>query len=59
LTRSARLTVSLDGGGVATADRSLALASIHCVRRWRFMPAQKDGMPTAVVATMDLSFTLK
>jgi TonB family protein len=37
----------------------LARTAVDCVRRWRFTPAVKDGVPVAVVATMDLSFKLK
>lgn len=37
----------------------LALASIDCVRKWLFTPPLKDGIPAAIVATMDLSFKLK
>lgn len=37
----------------------LALASIACLRKWRFSVPLKDGVPTAIVATMDLSYKLK
>jgi TonB family protein len=37
----------------------LALAAIDCVRKWRFTAPLKDGVPAAIVATMDLSFKLK
>ena len=37
----------------------LALASIACVRRWKFTPPLKDGAPAAILATMELSFKLK
>ncbi|MEO5821795.1 MAG: TonB family protein [Vicinamibacteraceae bacterium] len=37
----------------------LALASIACLRKWRFTPPLKDGVPTAMIATMELSFKLK
>jgi len=37
----------------------LAVASIACLRQWRFEPARKDGVPVAVVATMELAFKLK
>ena len=36
----------------------LALAAMECLQRWRFTPATKDGMPTAVVATMEVAFAL-
>ena len=37
----------------------LALSSIACLRQWRFSPPLKDGVPIAVVATMELAFKLK
>jgi TonB family protein len=37
----------------------LALSSVACVREWRFRPATRDGVPVAVVATMELAFNLK
>jgi TonB family protein len=36
----------------------LALSSVACLRQWRFTPATKDGVPVAVVATMELAFKL-
>jgi TonB family protein len=37
----------------------LALASVACLRKWRFSPPLKDGVPTAIIATMELSYRLK
>jgi TonB family protein len=37
----------------------LAIASLACLRTWRFEPARKDGTPVAIVATMELVFKLK
>jgi TonB family protein len=37
----------------------LAVASVACLRQWRFAPAEKNGQPIAVVATMELEFKLK
>ncbi len=37
----------------------LARTSVECLRKWRFMPAVRDNVPIAVVATMELSFRLK
>jgi TonB family protein len=37
----------------------LAQASIACLRQWRFSPPLKDGVPTSMIATMELSFKLK
>jgi TonB family protein len=37
----------------------LGAAAIECAKKWRFKPATKDGMPIAVVATMDIEFKLK
>jgi len=37
----------------------LAVASIACLRKWRFEPARKDGVPVATVASMELAFKLK
>jgi TonB family protein len=36
----------------------LALSSVTCLREWRFTPATRDGVPIAVVATMELAFNL-
>jgi len=44
---------------VATPHPDLAIAAMTCVRAWRFTPALKGGAPVAVVATMDVAFTLK
>lgn len=37
----------------------LGAAAIECAKKWRFKPATKDGLPIAVVATMDIEFKLK
>ena len=37
----------------------LALSSAACVREWRFTPAARNGVPVAVVATMEMAFTLQ
>jgi TonB family protein len=34
----------------------LALAAVACVREWQFTPATRDGVPVAVVATMEVAF---
>jgi len=37
----------------------LALSSAAGVREWRFTPAARNGVPVAVVATMEMAFTLQ
>jgi TonB family protein len=37
----------------------LAVAAIACLRKSRFRPATRDGVPIAVVATIDVGFSLK
>jgi TonB family protein len=43
---------------VVTPHPDLAIAAMACARAWRFTPALKGGTPIAVVATMDIAFTL-
>jgi protein TonB len=44
---------------VVAPHPDLAIAAMACARAWRFTPAQKGGAPVAVVATMDVEFTLE
>jgi protein TonB len=39
-----------------TPHRDLGVAALDCARRWRFKPATKEGVPIAVVATMNVAF---
>lgn len=40
------------------AGRGFDEAAIACVNKWRFHPAQKDGQPVAVVASIEVNFRL-
>jgi TonB family protein len=56
--------IEVDGtpGAVRVVDSphpDLGVAAIGASRRWRFEPATKAGVPTAVVAIMELAFKLK
>jgi TonB family protein len=42
----------------ASAHPDLIEPAIACVRKWRFHPATKDGVPTAVTATVEVAFAL-
>lgn len=44
---------------VVAPHPDLATAAMACARAWRFTPALKGGTPTAVVATMDVAFSLE
>ena len=57
--------VVIDSTGVITtvnllrpAGRGFDEAAIACVNRWRFHPAQKDGRPVAVYASIEVNFRL-
>jgi TonB family protein len=43
----------------ASPHRDLIPPAIACIKKWRFNPATKDGVPVAVTATVELAFTLK
>ncbi len=42
----------------ASPHPDLIPAAIACLRKWRFNPAQKDGVPVAVTATVEVAFNL-
>jgi TonB family protein len=42
----------------ASPHADLIQAAVDCVRKWRFNPAQKDGVPVAVAATAEVAFNL-
>jgi protein TonB len=43
---------------LATTRRDFSDAAIAAVRRWRFTPAMKDGVPVKVWHQVQISFTL-
>jgi TonB family protein len=57
------VVIGTDGRIVATRVKDaphpdLAVAALGCVRKWRFTPAMKDGVPLAVTASVDVGFAL-
>ena len=45
-------------GAEANEDLGLAKKAVDCVVQWKFKPAQKDGKPVAVKATVEMNFRL-
>jgi protein TonB len=55
-------TVDADGrvrdARVVQSAPGLDKAALDCVRKWRFMPARKDGRPAAVAAQAPVIFSI-
>lgn len=43
---------------VRSPHPDLTTQAIACLRRWRFTPATRDGAPVALMATMEMAFSL-
>ena len=43
---------------IKSLDRGLDQNTVEAVRQWRFKPAEKDGKPVRVAATIEVNFRL-